>query len=311
MMESELFRAMSTDIVLMAEAEPRTAALAFAEARRFIEASELRFTRFSESSELSELNRRAGRWHRASDELFEVVSQAMVYFERTGGLFDPSILPDLKRAGYDRSMDDIRRDGPGPHSETQAHHGSRFAGVELDPETRSVRVPFDVQIDLGGIAKGWIAEQAARVLRRHADACAANAGGDMFLIGHPHGQGYWDVGMENPWEPARDLALIHAQEGAIATTSVIKRRWRQGDAERHHVIDPRTGEPAETQWASITVLGPHAAEAEAFAKAFLLACREDAGRLAGENPHLTVLGVSAAGELVSLSERAGVLHVAA
>jgi thiamine biosynthesis lipoprotein len=311
-MESRAFRAMNTEIVLMAEAEPRVALVALEEARLFIEASEKRFTRFSADSELSELNRSAGRWFRSSAPLFQVMTEAMVLFQRTGGLFDPSILPDLRRAGYDRSMDEIRQAGAGPFQEEKAGATrSSLEAVELDPWTLSIRIPFDMQIDLGGVAKGWIAEQAARVLHEHASACGASAGGDMFLIGYPNGQDFWEVAVEDPRHPEADLAIIRAQEGAIATSSVTKRRWKQAGAERHHLIDPRSGAPAETRWDSVTVLAAHAAEAEAFAKAFLLADERATIRLAQQNPGLTVLAVSGSGELVTLGERKGIADVAA
>jgi thiamine biosynthesis lipoprotein len=300
-MEMETFRAMNSDIVLLAESEAEQATSGFAAARRFIEASERRFTRFSEQSELSALNRAAGSWFSASPDLFEVVRQALFYFQKTNRLFDPSILPSLRRAGYVQSMDEIRRVGaaPQPASTSQAA-AYAFDALELDEADGSIRLPAGMQIDLGGIAKGWIAERAARLLSGYASACAVSAGGDMFLIGYPAGQDYWEVGLEDPRNPQVDLLVLEAQPGAIATSSVVKRAWKQGKLLRHHLIDPRSGEPARTRWLSVTVLAPHTAAAETFAKAFLIADEAEVQRLGEQNPELTVLAVDRDGSVVSL-----------
>jgi FAD:protein FMN transferase len=107
-MEIFRFRAMNTDITLAAQGNSFHVSQGFEKAQQYIEASERRFTRFSEDSELSQLNRAAGTWFHASADMTFVVSLAQQYVEQTNGLFDPSILPDLERVGYDRSMDLIR-----------------------------------------------------------------------------------------------------------------------------------------------------------------------------------------------------------
>lgn len=297
----ENFRAMNSEIILAAEGEAEQVEGGFAAAKKFIDASEKRFSRFSYQSELSQLNRWAGAWFPASPELFEVVKTAQLYFKKTNGLFDPSILTHLKNAGYVRSMDEIRRLGtvPGPASHSPISV-STFASVELNETNMSIRLPADLQIDLGGIAKGWIAERAAHLLSQYTSACVVSAGGDMFLIGYPQGQDYWEVGLEDPRDPQVDITTLLLQEGAVATSSVAKRTWKQGNISRHHLIDPRTGEPADTSWLSVTVCAPQAVAAETFAKAFLIAGEEESQTLGEQNPELTVIAVDRNGNLLSL-----------
>jgi FAD:protein FMN transferase len=309
-MEVETFRAMNSDIVLVAESDAARAEAGFAAARNFIEASERRFTRFSEQSELSSLNRSAGHWFQASPDFFDVMKEALFYFHKTNGLFDPSILPSLRQAGYVQSMDVIRRVGAAPQAASQLPaSSSAFDAIELNEADASIRLPADMQIDLGGIAKGWIAERAARLLNQYASACAVSAGGDMFLIGYPEGQNFWEVGLEDPRDPQTDIAVLDLQEGAVATSSVVKRAWKQGDISRHHLIDPRTGEPANTSWLSVTVLAPRAAAAETFAKAFLIADEAETKWLGEQNSELTVLAVDKDGNLVNLVQPREGLHV--
>ncbi len=309
-MQTENFRAMNSDIVLVSEGEASQVAAGLVAAQNFIETSEKRFTRFSEQSELSKLNRSAGTWFAASSDLFEVVKDALFYFHKTNGLFDPSILPSLKKAGYVHSMDEIRRVGSAPQSvDYSPALVSSFVSIKLNETTSSIRLPVDLQIDLGGIAKGWIAERAAQLLSQYVSTCAVNAGGDMFLVGYPHGEDCWKVGLEDPRDPKVDISVLLLQEGAVATSSVVKRAWKQGEFSRHHMIDPRTGEPANTSWLSVTVLAPHAAMSEAFAKAFLIADKDEARLLSEQNPELTVLAVDRDGNLVSLVQPRESLYV--
>ena len=122
----------------------------------------------------------------------------------------------------------------------------------------------------------------------------------MFLIGYPQGKEYWEVGLEDPRDPQVDITTLLLQEGAVATSSVAKRTWKQGITPRHHLIDPRTGKPAVTTWLSVTVLAPQAAAAETFAKAFLIANQEEAQALGEQNPELTVIAIDRNGNLVNL-----------
>lgn len=278
-MQYHEFQSMSTSVLLAAEGEPTRVERGFREAQAFIEECARRFTRFSEDSELSRLNRSAGRWAQISSDLFELVSEALRLHEKTRGLFDPSILDALEQAGYDRSIElirtfDVPKKQPAPS--VQEHN---LKEVRLDPDGYKVFLPVGVRIDLGGIAKGWIAEHAALKLAESAQACTVDAGGDAFMIGIPADEDAWRVTLEDPCEPNRGLAILKLGPGAVATSAITRRRWAQGGVERHHLIDPRTHQPAVTDWQSVTVIAPHAVEAEVYAKSLLIGGATEALRL--------------------------------
>jgi thiamine biosynthesis lipoprotein len=284
MMETTHFRAMNTDILLAGEGKSDDLAVGFEQAETFIHASEERFTRFSESSELSALNRSAGRVFRASPDLFSVIALSRRFFHLTRGMFDPSILPELKQAGYSRSMDLIREEGPVPLFESLLT-GERpsLSEMDLDETDHSIYLPTGMEIDLGGIAKGWIAEQAANLLSKYSNSCAVDAGGDMFLVGLPEGVGQWKVELEDPLEPNSILTTLEVDPGAVATSTITKRTWKLDGKIQHHIIDPRTGEPVVSDWISVTVVAPHAYEAEVFAKALLIAGPDEAKEIASNS----------------------------
>jgi FAD:protein FMN transferase len=297
MIRSIEFRAMNTTILLAAEGE--RAIQGMQAAKDFIDESEQRFSRFLPASELTELNRSAGEWSPVSDDLMEMLELAREYHRETHGLFDPSILPQLKQAGYDRSMDEIRAHGvPEADATTARTPTTTFEQVETDVVEKQVRLPHGMEIDLGGIAKGWIVRQAAALLHQYTKVCGVSAGGDILFIGQPSDGLGWDIYLEDPRDPSQMLTQLNIPSGAVATSSVMKRSWRQGDRRQHHLIDPRSGEPAKTEWLSVTVISSDIVAADVYAKAILIGGRQFAEELIQDQPGLNFIAVDQQGSLI-------------
>jgi thiamine biosynthesis lipoprotein len=124
-------------------------------------------------------------------------------------------------------------------------------------------------LDLGGIGKGLAVDAAREVLAPLGDF-VIDAGGDILASGNgPDGNG-WLIAVGHPRSPEVELARVTLRDEAIATSSVVKRRWRRGGAEKHHIIDPRSGEPAETDCIAVSVIAPSAVEADVYAKCALV-----------------------------------------
>jgi FAD:protein FMN transferase len=245
------FRAMGTDVELLLDAAGEGEALDAAEAE--FHRLEAILSRFRPDSELSRLN--DGGSIDAGHDLARVVTLALEARRTTNGRFDPTVHDALVAAGYDRTFDEISATGddprPRPCGGRVAIDGGR---IELDP---------GVRLDLGGIGKGYAVDRAAEILAV-AGPCLVNAGGDLAVRG-----GAWPVGVEH-------LTLL-LERGAIATSGRDRRRWTRGGHEQHHLIDPRTGAPAETSLLRATVVAATATEAEVLAKAVFLG-DEDAAR---------------------------------
>jgi thiamine biosynthesis lipoprotein len=301
-MEYDEYRAMNTTIQVAAEGKRSDLEPGFQQVRRFIAESEARFSRFREDSELSQLNRSAGRWFTASAGLLELMQQALDLYWLTEGLFDPSILTALQQAGYDRSIDIIRKVGAGPVAPVLLPTTSLLDQVSLDPDRSVIYLPAGMQIDLGGIAKGWIAEKALSLMAAFTPACAVGAGGDMAFHGFPAEEQTWQVSLEDPRDKQNVLAVLNVRSGALATSSVTRRRWVQAGQERHHIIDPRTGRPADVEWLSVCAGAAHAATAEAFAKAILIGGNKLGSHLAAQTPEVWFIAVNPDGSLSGMPE---------
>jgi len=296
MIKSFEFRAMNTDILLAAEGE--RAYEGMQATRSFIDECEQRFSRFLPASEITELNGSAGNWQQVSNDLMEMFLLARKFYNETGGLFDPTILPDLKQAGYYRSMDEIHVHGavPQPRASIRISQPA-FNEVAFDPTDNLIRLPLGMEIDLNGIAKGWIVERAAQLLHTYAETCAVSAGGDMVFIGHPSDGMDWDVYLEDPRDSEKMISQLHVASGGVATSSVMKRTWRLGGKVRHHLIDPRTGESAKTDWLSVTVIAPDIITADVYAKAILIGGEAELPNLLKAHPELTYIAVDPNGNL--------------
>jgi thiamine biosynthesis lipoprotein len=301
-MQSLAFRAMNTSIQLAAEGQG-WAQIGLQATRMFIQAEERRFSRFRPASEVTRLNRSAGQWFSVSAGMLDLLRRSLTFYRETDGLFDPSILPDLKRIGYDRTLDEVRTRVDSTPVASPRTPRPALDQIELDQPRSRVRLPVGMELDFGGIAKGWIASEAAALLHTYARACAVNAGGDMLFVGQPEGQPGWTVQVEDPLDPSRKVAEFEVRSGAVATSSVAKRTWTQNGQPRHHLIDPRTGEPAQTDWLSVTVLAPDLTVAEVYAKTLLMAGPSMLDAILRNHPDIRFLAIDTHGNLTQSLEQ--------
>jgi thiamine biosynthesis lipoprotein len=251
-----------------------------------------RLTRFDPTSELCRLNAHPGEWVLVSDLLYTALAESLAAARATGGLFDPALLPALERLGYDRDILQIPRDdaaegAPLPLPPETSQSGGAWRGIEVDPASRRVKLPLGARLDLGGIAKGWAADAALDRYFAAFDGVLIDVGSDMRAHGRNAAGEPWALGVRDPRsggdDPERHSAVFSLAAGGVACSGALDRWWRRGGARRHHLIDPRTGQPMRL-WldkadddfgagdlvATVTALAPTGARAEVAAKVALL-----------------------------------------
>jgi thiamine biosynthesis lipoprotein len=255
------FRAMGSDAHVIVVGGPPGGA---ERARRRIDDLEARWSRFRPDSEISELTRRAGEWVPLSADSLLLVERALEAWRLTVGRFDPTVLGAVIRAGYDRSFELLDRPASGGVSPLAVG----AAGIEVDGER--VRLPPGVGFDPGGIGKGLAADLAvADALADGADGACVNLGGDLRAPAHPPDDAAWTVAVEHPASP-EPVALLGLHDGAVATSTTLRRRWTARGEERHHLIDPWTGAPSASDLTLAAVVAAEGWAAEVLAKAVLL-----------------------------------------
>lgn len=239
------FRAMGTKVDVVA-----TDAARFEATVALFTELEQRFSRFLPESELSRVNRDPAGRVGVSNEMAEVLALATDLAGRTGGLVDPAVGALVERWGYDRSFELV--------GDLSAEPEEYRVGSWAIEGTTLVRPP-GTTLDLGGIVKGWAADRAVETGR----ALLVSAGGDVR-------SSLTDalVEVENPVDGS--TTTVHLGTGALATSSVARRRWAAGGRVVHHLIDPRSAAPAVTPTLSASARCATAAECEAAAKAVLI-----------------------------------------
>jgi thiamine biosynthesis lipoprotein len=214
------------------------------EGERWVRRIGERLSRFSPDSELARLNAHAGEWFPIGVELESVLRAALEAYRMSSGLVNAAVLPSMVAIGYSRSLAEGRSvatlDGARPLPPVPE---------VLEVRPGRARVARGSGIDLGGVAKGWMADRLSETL---GPSCVVNLGGDLRV------KGRWPIGMG-------EATLMLHDQGA-ATSSTRKRRW--GDL--HHLIDPRTGLPSQTGLDEVSVVAATAFEAEVVAKTALL-----------------------------------------
>ena len=244
-MEIATFRAMGTEV------EVRARDVAGLRATRGLFTSvEERCSRFLPDSELSRINDSEDDVVRVSPELAAVLEHAAAARSATGGLVDIGVGGAVCAWGYAATFEEVHGLSAPPEQSAQPQWAIEGTVLRRSPGTA---------LDLGGIAKGWACDVAVDT----GLATMVSAGGDI-----RSNDPATEVEVRDPW--GHPVARVTLGIGALATSSVTRRTWPVGDGEAHHLIDPRSGRPAESPVLSATVLAATAVEAEAGAKAALL-----------------------------------------
>jgi len=218
--------------------------------------------RFCPDSEISRLH--AGGTE-LGPVLRDLLEQALWAAEFTDGDVDPTVGGSLERLGYDRDIELVLDEGAPVRA--VVHVLPRWGSVIL----RGSRMwcPAGVRLDLGATAKAVAADQAAALVAESTGSgVLVGLGGDIATAG-PAPEGGWQVRVQDaPDDPPTQVAL--PEGAAIATSSTVSRTWRHGGRRLHHILDPRTGEPAPTFWRSVTVAAPTCLQANAVSTACIV-----------------------------------------
>jgi thiamine biosynthesis lipoprotein len=238
---------------------------------RELRALDLACSRFRGDSELTAVNRGAGEAVAASPLLREAVRCAFRVAGETDGLVDPTVGRSMRLVGYDRTFTRVElRDGrlvqPG------FEPAGRWQEVEVDDELGTVRVPVGVELDLGATAKALAADRVAATAALETEAgVLVSIGGDVAVAGAPP-EGGWPVGIAHDHAAAGDdvATCVALSAGGLASSGTRVRRWATAAGGMHHILDPRTGRPAKSPWATVTVAAASCVDANAASTAAIV-----------------------------------------
>jgi thiamine biosynthesis lipoprotein len=291
------FRAMASPVVMLAAVGPLgidALRAAVSEATATFHAYDAQCTRFDPHSALMSANRAGGGWCTVPQVCFDALREAKRAHDATSGRFDPRVLDDLVRLGYDHS----RRHGAMSARPLDAFRG-RDRLPQWQPEFRDSTCEVRLgtaPIDLGGIAKGLAVRAAGERLATATDSYLVEAGGDCACAGDAPEGGPWRLAVEDPRGGSDPVAVLALHDAAVATSSTRICSWTIGDVPVHHLIDPTSGKPGGDGLAAVTVVAADPAISEVWSKTLFLAGRT-AIREAAERAEVAALWIDTDGTL--------------
>lgn len=265
-MQELVFRAMGCEMLAVLDRDDAAAQAQLAAVPGWFAGWEQQLSRFRTNSDLSRLNAAAGRAVVVPPALWAVIEVALDAARQSDGLVRPTVLDALEQAGYDRSFAEL---APSGTPASPAIRPADWRMIALEQRSHVVRLPAGVRLDLGGVAKGWAADQAVRRLAATGPALV-DAGGDIVVSGPLSDGSPWPIAIANPFVPDDALEMLLLTQGAVATSGRDYRHWQRGGIEQHHIIDPRTGQPAQTDVLTATIVGPSGPAVEMAAKVALI-----------------------------------------
>lgn len=211
---------------------------------------EMTLSRTRPDSEVSRLNGARGEWVELSPRTYDLIDKSRAYCEASGGVFDITMGAVTPLWDFHQGVVPNRE----ALDEALRHVGWRL--VECDPQRRAVRLADpEARIDLGGIAKGYIADALAGCLVEHGCDCAfVNLGGNVLTVGTRPGGGPWRIGVRDPKNPERMRAVLPVVGKSVVTSGLYERNFTKDGVFYHHILSPKDGMPVETDVGGATIV---------------------------------------------------------
>ncbi|MDR0558027.1 MAG: FAD:protein FMN transferase [Treponema sp.] len=215
-----------------------------------------------------------------SEDVFEVVEASLRYAEDSDGAFDPSVGALVKLWGI--GSDDAR--APAQEEIDAALPLVNYRNVALDKAKRTIFLSEPgMTLDLGGVAKGYAADEAVKIIKKHGiQAALIDLGGNIFVYGKRNGKKTWRIGVQDPLgERNKALGVVEIEGDATLVTSGVYERFLEIDGRRyHHILSTRNGRPVDNGLLSTTIIAKTSMDADALSTAVFALGYEKGGALA-------------------------------
>lgn len=263
-----------------------------AEARDVVMDIERRVSATSEESELYALNRDGGGV--VSAETAALLSEALSLCRETGGAFDISIYPVVRAWGFTTGNYRV------PSFDETAALAEKVGYARIRLDGREVGLPGGMEIDLGGVAKGYAGREAANYLRERGVASALlNLGGNVQTIGGKPDGSAWRVAVRDPRDAAAYAGVVEVRDKAAVTSGGYERHFTADDGQTYwHIMDPATGRPARNGILSATVIADDGALCDAFSTALFVMGAERAERFWRTRGGFDMILITESGEAI-------------
>lgn len=226
-----------------------------------------RMSAYRDDSEIALLNQNAGNGYvPLSKDTLSLLQLSTEISQQSDGAFDITVHPLVKLWGIGKKGDYI----PEPQDILAAKHLVDYRDLLLDGNNHTASLKKRGQcVDLGGIAKGYAADEVKRILLAVGiQSAMINLGGNIAAIGSQPDNGHWRIGLQNPLEDRGiSFGTLEVTDKTIVTSGINEQFFIKGSRRYHHIMDPRTGTPAQSALLSVTVISDQSAYADALSTA--------------------------------------------
>lgn len=232
------------------------------------------FSRTISGSDVDRINQSEGETVTVDAETWDLLRSAREISAATGGAFSVTIAPLSEQwqfTGDEHALPDENR--------LQAALALVDDGRLMLGQENTVTLPPGMQIDLGGIAKGYIADRLAEMIRGKVSGAVMNFGGNVYVLGTKADGSAFRVGIADPSSPSDTAAVISVQDASVVTSGTYQRCFVLDGQLYHHILDPDTGMPADTGLSSVTIVAENSMTADALATACVVLGEEKAEAL--------------------------------
>lgn len=248
-------------------------------------------SKFRQGSDIWKLNHAGGTAVTVAPETARLLVLAKEYARRTGGVFDVTIGSVNRHWNF--------RDGIIPSSGVLDQECRRIGSDSLQISGCQVSLPAHWEVDLGGIAKGYITDCIIQELKRRRVSCASvNLGGNVFVLGSRPDGTPWRVGIQAPGAPVGSYcAAVLAENASVVTSGIYERGFDRDHVRYHHILDPRTGMPSQSDLLAVTLITPKSVDGDAYTTACLCMGSQWSRDLCSSLPDTRALFLMRTGEL--------------
>ena len=259
---------------------------------------EQKFSRTIDTSEISKLNNARGEWVELSEDTIYLIEEAIRYSEMTEGAFDITVAP-LAELWHVNDNEGIV---PSEEEIKEAKSHVNYKLIEIDGNKIRLK-DKEAKIDLGGIAKGYIADQLKELmLARGVKSAMINLGGNIAVIGTKEDGSNWNVGIQKPFADRNEvIGSVSIQDKTVVSSGIYERYFEYEGKIYHHILDPYTGYPSESDLEAVTIIGESSAIADALSTSCILLGSEKGMELIEGIPEAEAVFVTKKGEILESS----------
>ena len=243
------------------------------------------FSVTNSASDIARLNAAEGKAVSVSEDTYELITRCQEISEMTDGLFDISVYPLVKAWGF--TTDNLHV--PTQNEIRQALAHVDYRKIKLLPENK-IQIPENMQLDLGAAAKGYLSQKLMELFKSiGVDSALVSLGGNVQTMGTKEGGSNFVIGITDPSDGASIYGTIKVKDKAVITSGIYQRYFEENGVRYHHIMDRRTGKPAENSLSSVTAICDEGWKADALATALYVMGEEKAVAFQKEHPEIGII----------------------